>query len=85
MSGSIRVIRKYLKNRVLPPLRQTDIIDRPEVGTTLRNKLCALLTSPSGYVTELVSTFLFILVKENGNCETELTLSLTKYLLQSDE
>ena len=39
---------------------------RPEEGTTLRAKLCKLLTSPVVEVRDLVAEFLFILCKENG-------------------
>lgn len=58
-----RVIRKFLRTRVLPPLR--DVYNRPEQGDTLRNKLCRLLTSPVTDVKDLVADFLFILCKEN--------------------
>lgn len=68
MTKNVRPIRKYLKKRILPPLTKADVMERPEVGHTLRNKLCVLLTSP-GYITELVSTFLFTLCKENGKIE----------------
>jgi hypothetical protein len=59
-----RSIRKFLRQRVLPPL--TDVHCRPEEGTTLRNKLCRLLTAPFTQVRSLVEEFLFILCKENG-------------------
>lgn len=39
---------------------------RPEEGTTLRAKLCKLLTSPLVELRDLVAEFLFILCKENG-------------------
>lgn len=60
---SNRVIRKFLRTRVLPPLR--DVYNRPEQGDTFRNKLCRLLTSPVTDVKDLVADFLFILCKEN--------------------
>uniref|UniRef100_T1JDW5 LysM domain-containing protein n=1 Tax=Strigamia maritima TaxID=126957 RepID=T1JDW5_STRMM len=60
---SIRTIRKFLRLRVLPPLR--DVYNRPEQGETLRNKLCRLLTSPITAVKLLVADFLFILCKES--------------------
>jgi len=66
MAAKNRLIRKYVKLRVLPPLTKADVLERPEVGDALRNKLCALMTSPAGPVTELVCNFLFVLVKENG-------------------
>lgn len=58
-----RSIRKFLRQRVLPPL--TEVHSRPEEGTTLRNKLCRLLTTPFTQVRGLVEEFLFILCKEN--------------------
>lgn len=42
---------------------------RPEEGTTLRAKLCKLLTSPLIELRDLVAEFLFILCKENGDCK----------------
>ena len=60
-----RRVRKYLRNQVIPPLR--DVSMRPEVGTDARNKLCKLLTSPVNSVSQIVAEFLFILSKESGN------------------
>lgn len=56
-------IRKYVKLQVLPPLK--DVMKRPEEGTTLKAKLCKLLTSPITELRDLVAEFLFILCKEN--------------------
>ncbi|KAF5304585.1 hypothetical protein FQA39_LY09636 [Lamprigera yunnana] len=61
VNGS-RIIRKYLRLRILPPLR--DVHQRPEQGDTLRNNLCRLLTSVTS-VKDLVADLLFILCKEN--------------------
>ncbi|CAD1472780.1 unnamed protein product, partial [Heterotrigona itama] len=58
-----RLIRKYIRLQILPPLK--DVMHRPEEGTTLRAKLCKLLTSPVVEVRDLVAEFLFILCKEN--------------------
>ncbi|XP_023223249.1 synembryn-A-like [Centruroides sculpturatus] len=58
-----RTIRKYLRIKVLPPLK--DVMNRPEEGMTLRNRLVKLMTSPMTDVKELVADFLFILCKEN--------------------
>ncbi|XP_026671010.1 synembryn-A isoform X2 [Ceratina calcarata] len=63
MARAERPIRKYARLRILPPLR--DVMHRPEEGTTLRAKLCKLLTSPVTEVRDLVAEFLFILCKEN--------------------
>ena len=65
MVSTNRYIRKYLKIRILPPLKKKDVTARPEVGDKLRNKLCALLTSPAAN-TDLVASLLFILCKESG-------------------
>lgn len=56
-------IRKYLRSKILPPLKE--VRERPEEGTTLRNKLVRLMTSPHTEVKELVADFLFVLCKEN--------------------
>lgn len=63
-SRSHRVLRKYIRNRVLPPLR--DVKTKPEEGDKLRNKLCRLLTSTNTNLRDLVAEFLFVLCKENG-------------------
>ncbi|XP_043261004.1 synembryn-A [Colletes gigas] len=60
---SERLIRKYARLQILPPLK--DVMHRPEEGTTLRAKLCKLLTFPSTELRDLVAEFLFILCKEN--------------------
>ena len=59
-----RFIRKYYKEIVLPPLR--DLNQRPEVGNSVRSRLCRLLTSPESQVSNMVAEFLFILCKEDG-------------------
>jgi hypothetical protein len=61
-----RAARKFLRQKVLPAL--TDVHSRPEEGSTMRNKLCRLLTTPVMQVRNLVEVFLFILCKENGEC-----------------
>lgn len=58
-----RLIRKYTRLQILPPLK--DVMHRPEEGTTLRAKLCKLLTSPLTELRDVVAEFLFILCKEN--------------------
>jgi hypothetical protein len=42
-------------------------MNRPEEGTTLRAKLCKLLTSPITELRDLVAELLFVLCKENVN------------------
>lgn len=63
-SSNVRIIRKFLRSRILPPLR--DVTHRPEEGNQLRNKLCRLMTCTITQVEFLVAEFLFILCKENG-------------------
>lgn len=58
-----RTVRKCLRHRVLPPLR--NVSRRPEQGEELRNKLCRLMTSTVTQVEFLVAEFLFVLCKEN--------------------
>jgi hypothetical protein len=56
-------IRKYLRCKILPPLKE--VKERPEEGSTLRNRLVRQMTSPHTEVKELVADFLFVLCKEN--------------------
>ena len=63
MARGKRLIRKYLKSQVLPPLKE--VHRRPEEGNSLRNKLVKLMTNPSTEVKELVADFLFVLCKES--------------------
>ncbi|XP_015596986.1 synembryn [Cephus cinctus] len=60
---SNRLIRKYTRLQVLPPLK--DVMKRPEEGKSLRAKLCKLLTSPLNEVRDLVAEFVFVLCKED--------------------
>nr|CAD7198626.1 unnamed protein product [Timema douglasi] len=62
---SQRCIRKFLRARVLPPLKQEEVRTRPEEGVTLRAHLCQLLTTPQTHVRDLASDLLFVLCKEN--------------------
>uniref|UniRef100_UPI00398F6363 chaperone Ric-8A-like isoform X1 n=1 Tax=Pristiophorus japonicus TaxID=55135 RepID=UPI00398F6363 len=58
-----RETRKFLRARVLPPLR--DVTNRPEVGEALRNKLVRLMTHINTDVKHCAAEFLFVLCKEN--------------------
>ncbi|XP_041033893.1 synembryn-A-like isoform X2 [Carcharodon carcharias] len=58
-----RETRKFLRTRVLPPLR--DVKNRPEVGEALRNKLVRLMTHVNTDVKHCAAEFLFVLCKEN--------------------
>ncbi|KAJ8940887.1 hypothetical protein NQ318_004584 [Aromia moschata] len=60
---SNRPIRKFLRNHILPPLK--DVHTRPEQGTTLRNHLCRLLTTPITQLNDVVAELLFVLCKKN--------------------
>lgn len=61
---SVSVQRRYIRSVILPPLK--DVHERPEVGNTLRNQLCRLLTSVDSQIRDLVAELLFVLCKENG-------------------
>lgn len=63
-SRSHKIMRKYIRSRVLPPLR--DVKTKPEEGNKIRNKLCRLLTNTNTSLRDLVAEFLFVLCKENG-------------------
>ncbi|XP_076065716.1 chaperone Ric-8A-like isoform X2 [Oratosquilla oratoria] len=63
MCRANRSIRKFLRQKILPPLR--DVTNKPEEGDTIRNKLCSLMTSPLIEIKHLSANFLFILCKEN--------------------
>ena len=62
LAATDRRIRKFLRQRILPPLR--DVSKRPEVGNCIKNKLCRLLTAPDTTVGSMVAEFLFVLCKE---------------------
>ncbi|XP_078075719.1 chaperone Ric-8B isoform X1 [Mustelus asterias] len=61
-----RDMRKYIRSRVLPPLK--DVKNRPEIGTTLRNKLVRLMTHIDTGVKHTAAEFLFVLCKESVDC-----------------
>lgn len=61
-SRAHRTIRKFIKAQVLPPL--TDVSNRPEIGTTVRNKLVRLMTHVDLGVKQIAAEFLFVLCKE---------------------
>ncbi|XP_068725216.1 synembryn-A-like [Montipora capricornis] len=66
MARGDRIIRKYLRMEVLPPLRHVGTT-RPEEGNLIRNGLVRLMTSPLEDIKELVADFVFVLCKENVN------------------
>lgn len=57
-----RILRRYLRSRVLPPL--SDVMNRPEEGNMLRNRLVRLMTSPCTDTKQLAAELLFVLCKE---------------------
>ncbi|CDW52460.1 Ric8 domain containing protein [Trichuris trichiura] len=57
-------ICRYIRQQVLPPLR--DVHHRPEVGSSLRNKVVRLMTSVSD-VSAVAAEFLFVLCNFNVN------------------
>ncbi|XP_062245657.1 synembryn-A [Platichthys flesus] len=58
-----RETRKFLRSKVLPPLR--DVINKPEVGSALRNKLVRIMTHIDTDVKDCAAEFLFVLCKES--------------------
>jgi len=65
ISRSVRLVRKFLKSVVLPPLTATDIKEKPEEGNSLKAKLVSLLTNTNGDISTMVAELLFVLCKEN--------------------
>ena len=65
MVKSNRTIRHYYKFKVLPLLNKQDLVNLPESGSQLRNKLVRLMTNPNLQIKRLSAQFLFILCKEN--------------------
>ncbi|KAF6039777.1 RIC8B [Bugula neritina] len=61
---SNRIIRKYCRCQVLPPLKD-EVKQLPEEGNSLRNKFCKLLTSTVTQVKHVAADFLYVLCKEN--------------------
>ncbi|XP_058460085.1 synembryn [Malaya genurostris] len=55
--------RRFIRLKILPPL--VNVMERPEVGTELRNYICSLLTSPCTQIADLSAELLFVLCKEN--------------------
>ncbi|XP_018012585.1 synembryn-A isoform X2 [Hyalella azteca] len=69
-------VRQFVRQRVLPPLK--DVTHRPEEGNSLRGRLVKLMTSPVMELKHLSATLLFVLCKQSverlikysgyGNC-----------------
>ncbi|XP_065225602.1 synembryn isoform X2 [Planococcus citri] len=62
-SRTHKFLRKHIRMRVLPPLR--DVMKKPEEGNKIRNRLCRLLTGTNTHLRDAVAEFLFVLCKEN--------------------
>jgi len=65
VSRSLRLVRKFLKSVILPPLTAMDIKDKPEDGNSLKAKLVSLLTNTNGDISTMVAELLYVLCKEN--------------------
>ncbi|KAG9342943.1 hypothetical protein JZ751_015159 [Albula glossodonta] len=59
-----RETRHYLKQQILPPLR--DVACRPEQGPTVRGRLVRLMTHVDTDIKHCAAELLFVLCKENG-------------------
>lgn len=58
-----RETRKYLRNQILPPLR--DVSQRPEEGSTVKSRLIRLMTHLDTDLKHCAADLIFILCKEN--------------------
>ncbi len=65
MSKSNRNIRHYCRLKILPPLKTNDVLDLPQQGKTIRNRLVRLMTDPNVQIKRLSAQLLFILCKES--------------------
>uniref|UniRef100_A0A673G5Q3 Synembryn n=1 Tax=Sinocyclocheilus rhinocerous TaxID=307959 RepID=A0A673G5Q3_9TELE len=60
-----RDTRHYLRQQILPPLRDASI--KPEEGNTMRNRLVRLMTHLETELKHCAADLLFVLCKENSN------------------
>ncbi|CAF0847068.1 unnamed protein product [Brachionus calyciflorus] len=65
MCKSNNIIRHYSRLKVLPPLKKKDLVQLPQSGSHLRNRLVKLMTDSNLQVKRLVAQLLFILCKES--------------------
>ena len=65
MSKANKRIRNYCKLKVLPPLKRDDLVNLPQSGASIRNKLVKLMTDQNLQIKRLCAQFLFILCKES--------------------
>lgn len=66
-SKSCSTARKFLRYRILPPLREADLKQRPEVGNHPRNRLVRLMSSNNEMISQLAINFIWSLCKQNRN------------------
>ncbi|KAH9409698.1 PREDICTED: synembryn-A-like [Rhagoletis zephyria] len=66
-SKSCSTTRKFLRYRILPPLREADLQQRPEVGNLPRNRLVRLMASSNDTISQLAINFIWSLCKSNRN------------------
>ncbi|XP_051741450.1 synembryn-A [Ctenopharyngodon idella] len=62
-SKAHRETRHYLRQQILPPLRDVEL--RPEQGNTLRSRLVRLMTHVDTDIKQCAAELLFVLCKEN--------------------
>ncbi|CAD5227095.1 unnamed protein product [Bursaphelenchus xylophilus] len=67
LSKDNKAVRRYCRQRILPPLRANDVERPPEEGNAFRNKMIRVMTKSVGNVKRLVADFLFILCKRSVN------------------
>ncbi|XP_072311779.1 chaperone Ric-8A-like isoform X2 [Eucyclogobius newberryi] len=60
---SHRETRKYLRNQILPPLR--DVSQRPEDGSTVKSRIVRLMTHLDTDLKHCAADLIFVLCKEN--------------------
>jgi hypothetical protein len=65
MSKSNKIIRHYSRLKVLPPLTKNDLINLPQNGLTIRNRLTKMMTDPNVQLKRLAAQFLYVLCKES--------------------
>lgn len=66
LCSEVKVARRYLRLRVIPPLHAMDVERRPDEGAALRNRLIRLMMSISSSG-DLAAEFVFILCKKSVN------------------
>lgn len=65
MSKSNKIIRHYARLKVLPPLTKNDLINLPQNGLAIRNRLTKMMTDPNVQLKRLAAQFLYVLCKES--------------------